>query len=233
MPKIDFLVDFKRFQELCDQATPRFDLRWEDRWPIINENTPQQAFDYHYVFHTAWAARAVAALQPALHVDVSSSVYFCSIVSAFVPMKFYDYRPIRLNLTNLTTDSADLSALPFESQSIESISCMHVVEHIGLGRYGDQLDPDGDLKAISELIRVLRSGGSLFFVVPVGKPRILFNAHRIYSYRQILEYHSELRLKEFALIPDNAGHYGLVTNATQEMSDSQNYGCGCFWFVRD
>jgi hypothetical protein len=59
---------------------------------------------------------------------------------------------------------------------------MHVIEHIGLGRYGEALDPDGDLKAIRELVRVLAAGGNLLVVVPVGRPRIQFNAHRIYDY---------------------------------------------------
>ena len=84
--------------------------------------------------------------------------------------------------------SADLTQLHFESESIESLSCLHTVEHIGLGRYGDPIDYDGDLKAIRELKRVVVKGGSILFVVPVGKPKIIFNAHRIYSYEQIINY---------------------------------------------
>ena len=38
---------------------------------------------------------------------------------------------------------------------------MHVVEHIGLGRYGDQVDPDGDLMAMKELERVTAKLGKL------------------------------------------------------------------------
>ncbi|NDC42314.1 MAG: DUF268 domain-containing protein, partial [Chitinophagia bacterium] len=56
--------------------------------------------------------------------------------------------------------------LPFESDSIPSLSCMHTIEHVGLGRYGDQLDPQGDLKAIAELKRVVQPGGDLLFVTP-------------------------------------------------------------------
>ncbi|MGA2030503.1 MAG: DUF268 domain-containing protein, partial [Verrucomicrobiota bacterium] len=77
------------------------------------------------------------------------------MVSAFVPVKFYDYRPADLHLDNLACEHADLQALPFADCGIQSISCMHVVEHVGLGRYGDPLDPNGDLKAMNELERVL------------------------------------------------------------------------------
>jgi len=108
---------------------------------------------------------------------------------------------------------------------------MHVVEHIGLGRYGDPLDPEGDLKSIQELKRVLSLDGNLLFVVPVGRiSRIMFNAHRIYSYKQILSYFSELRLMEFDLIPDDTNAGGLIRNASPDMVDACTYGCGCFWF---
>jgi len=109
---------------------------------------------------------------------------------------------------------------------------MHTVEHVGLGRYDDKLDPDGDLKAMQELIRVLSFGGNLLFVVPVGKPRIIFNAHRIFSYSQICEYFKELEMKEFTLIPDNALDTGMIENASREVADLQSYGCGCFWFQK-
>jgi len=151
------------------------------------------------------------------------------MLSAFVPVKFYDYRRADLRLSNLSSESADLMALPFADSSVDSLSCMHVVEHIGLGRYGDSLDPDGDLKAISELKRVVAPKGTLLFVVPIGKPKVMFNAHRIYSYEQVTTYFSGLELKEFALIPDDPGEGGLIYDATKEQADKQTYGCGCFW----
>lgn len=110
---------------------------------------------------------------------------------------------------------------------------MHVVEHVGLGRYGDQLDPDGDLKAIAELKRVLAPGGLLLFVVPVGGlSKIMFNAHRIYRYDQITEYFKDLDLYESALIPDRLEHGEFVSNPPKELFDAQNYGCGCFCFKK-
>jgi hypothetical protein len=108
---------------------------------------------------------------------------------------------------------------------------MHVVEHIGLGRYGDRLDPNGDLKAMRELQRVLGAGGSLLFVVPVGRPRLRFNGLRIYSYNQVIEGFPELDLAEFALIPEH-GPKGWIAGATAGQVDAEEHGCGCFWFQR-
>jgi SAM-dependent methyltransferase len=230
--KRQFHEEYNSFSALSRTSGPRFDLVWRDRQPCLRDRMGSQGFDEHYVYHTAWAARVLAETRPAAHVDVSSSLYFCSIASAFVPIRFYDYRRVDLVLTGLTSDHADLTRLPFATASIESLSCMHVVEHVGLGRYGEPLDPDGDLKAIKELQRVVAPGGSLMVVVPIGQPRIRFNAHRIYSYRQVVEMFDVLTLREWALIPDQGGDTGPIRNATQAVADAQRYGCGCFWFTR-
>lgn len=220
-------------QFLCFRKTgnaERFEIKWKDLYPCLNDKTTTTSFDRHYVFHTAWAARILARTLPQEHIDISSSIYFVALVSAFVKVRFYDYRPAELNLSGLNSEAVNLLALPFPDMSLHSLSCMHVVEHIGLGRYGEPLDYDADLKAISELKRVLAKGGNLLFVVPVGKPKVMFNAHRIYSYSQILGYFRGLEMVNFALIPDKNGYSGIVENATQETADAQEYGCGCFWF---
>ena len=227
------LNDYFDFRAKIKSTENRFDILWRDFYPQIKDKTVTTGFDTHYIYHTSWAARVVAQVKPHEHVDISSSLYFCGIVSAFVPTKFYDYRPAKLNLPNLSSGHADLLALPFENNSIKSLSCMHTIEHVGLGRYGEPIDPNADLKAISELIRVLAPGGTLIFVTPVGKPRIQFNAHRIYSYEQIMDYFKDLKLKEFSLIPDNARETGMIYNATEEQADKQKYGCGCFWFTKN
>lgn len=221
--------DFRRFAAVQDG---RFVLRWRDRYPCLDGRTATTGFDRHYIYHTAWAARVLSRIKPDFHVDISSSLYFCSLISAFVPVRFYDFRPPDLQLPNLQCDRADVCHLPFADGSLQSLSCMHVVEHVGLGRYGDPLDPHGDLRAMAELCRVLAPGGSLLLVVPVGRSRIQYNAHRIYRYDQVLAACSGLELEEFTLIPDDEWAGGLISHATPELADSQKYGCGCFWFRR-
>jgi len=231
--KTDFGAEFQRFSALSSEGPrARFRVDWDDCLPCLDDRTPGAGFDRHYVYHTAWAMRVLARCRPSAHVDVASSVYFAALASAFVPVRYYEYRPVDLHLSGLACDQADLLDLPFTDRSVQSLSCMHVVEHVGLGRYGDPLDPDGDLKAMAELERVLAPGGDLLFVAPVGKPRVQFNAHRIYGFDQVAEAFEGLELVEFALVPDRKNGSTLIDRATKEQADAQRYGCGCFWFRR-
>lgn len=197
---------------------------------MIYEDSGTSTYDGHYLLHPAWAARVLAKTNPKKHIDISSILQFSTIISAFIPTEFYEFRPAHIKLSNFSSHSADLLYLPFKNNSVESVSCMHVVEHLGLGRYGDPLDSEADLKAMSELARVLKPGGSLLFVVPIGKPRLQFNAHRIYSYDQIRTAFNKLKLKEFSLIPDNFQKTGIIKDATPQLANQQKYSCGCFWF---
>lgn len=221
----------KSFQEKAVLlADDRFICDWQDVFPCLHEATETTPFDGHYIYHPAWAARILVSTKPDEHYDISSTLHFNAIVSALIPIKFYDYRPAQLNLSNLTCGAADLTQLPFANDSIKSLSCMHVVEHIGLERYGDTFDPKGDLKAISELCRVLQPGGQLLFVVPVGeKARIQYNAHRIYSYNNIIDYFQSLELIEFSFITDDNQ---FISPATEQDTQGQFYGCGCFLFKK-
>ena len=228
------LGDYLRFERLYKKTDRSFLLRAIDFYPQIKDKTVETGFDRHYVYHTAWAARILARTKPAFHIDISSSLYFNAIASAFVPIEFYDYRPADLSLDNFKAKEGNLMRLPFTNNSVKSLSCMHTIEHVGLGRYGDPIDPDGDLKAIDELKRVLAIGGSLLFVVPIGKiAKIQFNAHRIYTYDQVISYFKGLELKEFALIPEHGHNGAMIRNARIEDVGDESYACGCFWFTKN
>lgn len=228
-----FLIVLAQYYAIKRFPSPRFSMKWRDRWLCLRDATLTTGFDRHYVFHTSWAARIISETMPHEHVDISSSLYFVGLVSAFVPVKFIDFRPADLGLSGLKSEAGNLLDLPFYDNSIKSLSCMHVVEHIGLGRYGDELDYDGDIKAAVELARVLAPNGNLMFVVPVGGvARIQFNAHRIYTYDQVLALFPSLHLKEFALIPDDGSPAGLIRYADSNVVNEQRYGCGCFHFTK-
>ena len=221
--------DYVEFLDKQKATLARFAIDAADFHPCPGDATSQSTFDRHYVYHTAWAARVLRQQGVAAHVDISSLVYFSTILSAFIPVKFYEYRPASLILSDFSLEHQDLMGLTFESGSIPSLSCMHVVEHIGLGRYGDKIDPDGDLKAMSELKRVVAPGGLLLFVTPCGaKSRICFNAHRIYTYAQVLSYFEGFEAIKVSLVTDCPGDPDFIDQAMEEDFNRQRYGCGCF-----
>ncbi len=157
-------------------------------YPQLNDRTKTTPFDAYYFYQDTWAARKIFELKPSSLVDVASRIDYVGLISGFVPTTFVDIRPLDVNLPGLTIKKGDILDLPFESNSVEMISSLSVVEHIGLGRYGDEIMPDGSRRACAELLRVVRPGGYLLIAVPAGKPLIAFNAHRIFSCEQILSY---------------------------------------------
>jgi hypothetical protein len=142
-----FQNSFDAFRDLANQSGGRLSVRWEDRHPCLEDATQTTGFDRHYICHVAWAARVLAETRPVEHVDIGSSLYFAATASGFIPLRFYDYRPAPLRLGNFSSGHADLTCLDWPERSIASLSCMHVAELVGLGRYGDRLDADGDRKS--------------------------------------------------------------------------------------
>lgn len=226
-----FFFDVIRYSKA--NKSKRFPVSFWNLYPCLSDRTSSTDFDRHYVYHVAWALRKVLEIKPSKHIDFSSSLFFCSNLSASIKTEFHDYRPANLKLLNLTTHFSNLTSLVHPDNSIECLSCMHVIEHVGLGRYGDPIDPDGDLKALDELKRVTKPGGHLLLVLPIGNERLLFNAHRVYSSKKIKSYFSDWNLQEFYFIPDKIYSETPILNPTDDVCNLQSYGCGCFLFKKE
>lgn len=216
------LLQYRRIDDA--QRVSVFDLQ-----PCLGDWSRYTPFDAHYFYQGAWLARQLSQIKPSRHVDVGSSVLTLSVASAFVNTVFVDYRPLKAPLPGLTSVAGDITNLPFSDGTLESLSCMHVIEHIGLGRYGDALDPQGSLKASVELQRVIRQGGRLFFSTPIGRERVCFNAHRVYSVETVIRMFEHMELDSFSYIDDSGCMVGPAMPATQS---GMEYGCGLFVFKK-
>lgn len=197
--------------------------------PILGEKTKTTEIDPHYFYQGAWAFEKILKSGTDRHVDVGSQVSWVGLVSRVVKTQFVDIRPLVANLDNLQSIQGSILDLPFLNGSVESLSCLHVAEHIGLGRYGDPLDPQGTIKACRELARVLAPEGNLYFSLPIGRERIEFNAHRIHDPGTILTYFNNLNLVEFSAV-DDRGNY--VRNADIHQFENARYSCGLFHLCR-
>ncbi|HUI44639.1 MAG TPA: DUF268 domain-containing protein [Nitrospirota bacterium] len=131
-----------------------------------------------------------------------------------------------MKLDNLSFIRGSILNLPFEDNSIDSLSSLCVTEHIGLGRYGDPIDPWGSEKAVAELKRVLSPGGNLLFSVPVDSAnKVYFNAHRTFTREYVLELFHDMRLIEERYI------YGR--HLTNDYDKMNRYGTGLFHFTKE
>jgi SAM-dependent methyltransferase len=222
---LDFLKDWAKYSRLEGAESAKL----INTYPCIHEKTQTTSFDSHYFYQDIWAFKRIYASRPDHHVDVGSAIDFVGFLTAITKVTFVDIRPLLASLDNFDSRKGTLLSLPFEDSSLLSLSCLHVAEHIGLGRYGDPLDPLGTEKGCKELCRVLAPKGNLYFSVPVGKPRLCFNAHRIHSPGQIIDYFSDLELVEVSGI-DDKGRF--IMNIDVHILERANYACGLFWFKK-
>lgn len=200
-----------------------------DFQPCLGDWSTHTPFDAHYFYQGAWLARRVIATKVPKHVDIGSSVLTISVLSAQVETVFVDYRPLKASLPGLISIAGSILELPFQDDSIESLSCLHVIEHIGLGRYGDPIDPLGSVKAALELQRIVSYGGNLFLSLPIGRERVCFNAHRVHSPISVLKLFPDLKLIEFSYV-DDAGQYS--EDKSVDTASGFEYGCGLFHFQK-
>ena len=155
-----YFADWIRFRRMAGPGVALL----RDSFPLLSDRVAATPFDPHYFHQGAWLARRLAQAKPQQHVDVGSSVLTMGVLSAHVPTVFVDFRPLMAHHAGLSSVGGDIGQLPFADAAIPSLSCLHVIEHVGLGRYGDPLDPDGARKAACELQRVLARGGSALSV---------------------------------------------------------------------
>ncbi len=198
-------------------------------FPQLHDQIPTSPFDPHYFYQDAWAAQRIAEHRPARHVDIGSRVDLVAFLTAITDVTFVDIRLLDVQLEGLSAVTGSVLDLPFDNRSQASVSCLHVAEHVGLGRYGDSLEPLGTVLAARELARILAVGGQLLFSGPVGRPRTMFNAHRIHTAGQIRGMFSELKLLEFAGVNDE-GRFSRHRSLSE--LDGCEYACGMFLFER-
>lgn len=177
----------------------------------ISEDEIQQ-IDVAYEQQDAWAAEWLFSLRPSFFVDVGSRVSFVAIVSRLVRCVAIDARPTPLQMHNLEYRVGEGQRLPFEDESVPALTCLHAVEHFGLGRYGDNVDNAGWVKAFAEFRRVVAPGGWLFVSTPAwGVPTVMFHAQRVFDVGIIREQFAgwELQDEQF-LCPKPVTHEEYV-----------------------
>jgi len=218
-----FFNDYRKYKKLS--ANKHFRLQTKDLYPRLFDNTEETPLDPVYFYQNAWCAKKIFENKPEKHFDIGSDAKFVGLISQFVPTTMVDIRPFPLLLENLSFIKGDIRNLPFKDKEIASLSSICVIEYIGLGRYGDPLDPFGSEKAAKELSRILVRGGSLYISVPIdSENKVYFNAHRAFTRNYALELFDGLKLEEEKYIYGN----DLVDN----YSSTKGFGTGLYHFKK-
>jgi SAM-dependent methyltransferase len=222
---LQFLRERSRFIAMNGEAP------FEELSPhLFDRGSNTQSGWGHYFYQDIWALTKLAELKPDVHYDIGSRYDgFVGQATAICQVISYDIRPPIFTLPNFEFRYGSILNLPLADESISSLSCLHVAEHIGLGRYGDELEPEGTVKALRELSRVLMRNGQLLFSMPIGRERVCFNAQRIWHPERPVELLRELKLVEFKAI-DDAGEFRQ--EVTPADFAAANFSCGLYRFVK-
>jgi SAM-dependent methyltransferase len=134
-------------------------------------------------FECTFAAEHIFRIKPTKILDIGSYRSFINGLLAHYDVTTVDVRsrePLLANETVITTDAKELD---IPDESFELVLSMCSIEHFGVGRYGDEIDMEGDLDAFTEMVRVLKRGGHLIFTTTLrnGRPVLAFNEQRIYN----------------------------------------------------
>jgi SAM-dependent methyltransferase len=220
---LSFFKDYRLYRKLAPNTS--YTLTAADLFPRIYDKTGSHKLDPVYFIQGTWCARKVFENKPERHYDIGSQALMVGIISQFTPTTMIDIRPISLTIPNLSFAEGDITKLPFKDNSISSLSSICVIEHIGLGRYGDPLDAFGTEKAAAELSRVLAKDGRLYISVPIdSKNKVYFNAHRAFTRDYVMKLFTGLKLKEESYI------YGSGVHETYE--PLRGFGTGLYYFTK-
>ena len=206
-----------------------------DFWPCLFDRSAHTGIDAHYFYQSLWAFRKIHERNVGTHVDIGSQVQFVGLLTTISHVVFLDIRPLSIVIPNYQGLASSVLSLPFGDESIQSLSSLHVIEHIGLGRYGDPIDPNGSAKAAQEIVRVLAPGGHAYISVPVGRPRVQFNGQRVFTAADVLKLFNGLDLVEMAVVDASGKLHDDVKPESADISEvgqGSDFGLGLFGFEK-
>lgn len=204
-------------------------------YPILSDKSDQSGKARgQYFYQDLFVANQVFVANPIRHVDIGSRIDgFVAHVASFRAIEVFDIRPLNSDIHNVKFVQADLMApLNNMKECTDSLSCLHTIEHFGLGRYGDPIDINGHLKGLESMYQLLKKGGTFYFSTQIGPNTLAFNAHRIFSVKYLIDLFKEkYEILGFSYIDDSDKLHTDVKLNDEDIL--RNFGCklGCGIFI--
>jgi len=225
-----YLRDFRRYRA---NYAGRFEVM-----PCLNDWYEEGgATRLEYFWQDLLVARRIFAAGPRKHVDVGSLVGgFVAHVASFREIEVFDVRPISAKIPGVSFKQADLmQPVTGMADYCDSLSCLHALEHFGLGRYGDPIDPKGFERGFLNMAALLQDDGVFYLSVPIGIERVEFNANRVFDPRTILKLAAQnaLGLSTLTVIHPGIRIEAIAPDAAQlSRLANQRYALGIFEFQK-
>ena len=224
-----YIKDIVKFKRKNNEITNGINI--ERLYPCLNDRKKSAGTLGQYFKQDLHVAKKIYVSKPEKHVDVGSRIDgFILCLASFRKVEVFDIRELKIDEKNVNFNRVDvMSEKGIPKNYCDSLSCLHTVEHFGLGRYGDKILPDGHLIGLNNIKKTLKKGGKLYLSVPIGQTRVEFNAHRVFSVEYVMDHMTDgMSVEELSIIDDDGVLRTNVEpkNAKCEFGDS--YGCGIF-----
>lgn len=226
-----FTKDYEQFKSLLnnDSEFPLFCNNPQ----LTDKDASCATLPDHYFLQDLIIAQLIFKNNPLKHIDIGSRIDgFVAHVASFREIEVLDIRPLDMQIPNVRFKQVDImNERHLPNDYCDSLSCLHAIEHFGLGRYGDPIDPYGHVKGFHNMTKILQSGGTMYLSAPIGHQHIEFNAHRVFNLDYLVRMIVPLyTIKSFYYIND----HGIIVKDSLENPEliKNSYGCnfGCALF---
>ena len=228
-----YIDDKKIYEELNTQEN--FKIHDKYKWPVIGDKYALAGTINNYFWQDLWAARIIHRSGVKQHFDIGSRIdgFIAHLLAMDIEVNLIDIREFPGEVENLYTTVDDATLLTHvEDESIDSLSALCSLEHFGLGRYGDPIDPEACFKSFCEIQKKIKKGGNLYISLPIGKERVEFNAHRVFYPSTVITCFDSLELVEFSCTAGGKIEYNVDIHKYDNDAHNGNYRYGMFHFFK-
>lgn len=229
------------FEDDCEKydklnTRENFRIKKDCLWPVITDKYDLAGSMRNYFWQDLWAAKLIYKDGTKKHFDIGSRIdgFIAHLLAMNIDVTLIDIREFPGKVENLHTiidDATELSQI--EDGSIQSMSALCSLEHFGLGRYGDQIDPEACFKCFKNIQRKMKRGGNLYISVPVGRERVEFNAHRVFFADTIIKEFDAMKLIEYSCVAEGRIEQNVDIHKYDNDKHNGEYRYGMFYFVKD
>lgn len=235
--RINRFIEIKK--EYIKKTDSHYQFKLDDDYicPMLFEYDKEASkVERFYWYFEDWCSKRVFQNKPSVHYDIGGRMegFINRLLTYGQEVIEIDIRPMSFKTEGLTfiqDDAILLESIP--DSSVESISCLGVIESYGLGRWGDNINPDAWRQGLRSINRVTKKGGVVYIAVPIGKEKLEFNGRYVFCPETIVNNMDHMRLVDFSIADPRFGLIKQADLGSYNNWDGDAQIMGCFMFVKE